>query len=312
MYLSIQQVSKKLHKSERQIRYMIKQEQIMPVNPDTYRRDGGYRFKEEEIEHIRRTYDMNGLTVKEAAKRAGISPQYLMQFVGKGEVESFTKIIGKQKRRFFELEEIERFKDRLKERTVSNREGEYGALVQLISREVRIFDKVRINGVMTRVVSTSPLKTLMSNGKEIHIHENIEGKGIWPERDYIKQKGFAEFSVPIPRNMDHPVYDLLYKMILQLGKKNIQIYETDLGDFYVRCRLGQLKITEDELQLLLRYIEKGEIYYDPKTFVAHLMSGFTTTSIDIPTKILKRYQQEAEELGLPVEELLLKALRRYL
>lgn len=312
MYLSIQQVSKKLHKSERQIRYMVKQEQIMPVNPDTYRRDGGYRFKEEEIEHIRRTYETNGLTVKEAATRAGISPQYLMQFVGKGDVESFTKIIGKQKRRFFELEEIERFKDRLKERTVSNREGEYGSLVQLISREVRIFDKVRINGVMTRVVSTSPLKTLMSNGKEIHIHEIIEGKGKWPERDYIKQKGFAEFSVPIPRNMDHPVYDLLYKMILQLGKTNIQIYETDLGDFYVRCRLGQLKITEDELQLLLRYLEKGEIYYDPETSVAHLMSGFTTTSIDIPTKIVNRYQQEAEELGLPVEELFLKALRRYL
>ncbi|QSS98376.1 helix-turn-helix domain-containing protein [Pontibacillus sp. ALD_SL1] len=312
MYLSIQQVSKKLHKSERQIRYMIKQEQIMPVNPDTYRRDGGYRFKEEEIDYIKQTYEPNGLTVKDAAKRAGISPQYLMQFVRKGEVESFTKIIGKQKRRFFELEEIDRFKDRLQERTVSNREGEYGSRVQLISREVRIFDKVRINGVMTRVVSTSPLKILMSNGKEIHIHENIQGKGKWPDRDYIKQKGFAEFSIPIPRNMDHPVYDLLYKIIFQLGKNNTQIYETDLGDFYVRCRLGQLKITEDELQLLLRYIEKGEIHYNPKTLVAHLTSGFTTISFDIPTKILDRYREEAEELGLPMEELFQKALRRYL
>ncbi|KGP93288.1 hypothetical protein N780_12005 [Pontibacillus chungwhensis BH030062] len=312
MYLSIQQVSKKLHKSERQIRYMIKQEQIMPVNPDTYRRDGGYRFKEEEIDYIKQTYEPGGLTVKGAAKRAGISPQYLMQFVRKGEVESFTKIIGKQKRRFFELEEIDRFKDRLQERTVSNREGDYGSRVQLISREVRIFDKVRVNGVMTRVVSTSPLRTLMSNGKEIHIRENIEGKGKWPEREYIKQKGFAEFSIPIPRNMDHPVYDLIYKMIFQLGRKNIQIYETDLGDFYVRCRLGRLTITEEEHQLLLRYIEKGEIHYDSKALIAQLMSGFTTTSLDISTKILDRYYKEAEELGLPVEELLLKALRRYL
>lgn len=312
MYLSIEQVAKKLHKSERQVRYMIQQERIMPVNPDTYKRDGGYRFKEEEIYAIQRMDEANGLSVKDAAKRAGITPQYLMQFVKKGDVQSFTKVIGKQKRRFFKLEEIERFKDRLQERTVSNREGDYGAKVQLISREVRIFDKIRVNGVMARVISTSPLKVLMNNGKEIHIRESIQGEGDWPDRNYIKYKGFAELSIPIPRNMDHPVYDLLYKMIHQLGKRNIQIYETNLGDYYVRCRLGELNITEEEYHLLLRYKEKGEIDYNRLTGQALLLSGISTVTIDLPTNIVKRYQQESEDLGLKMEEVMIKALRRYL
>jgi len=146
MYYSIEQICKKLHKNERQIRYMVKQERLKPVNPDTYRRDGGYRFSLEEMERVEQTLELPGMSVKEAAQELGITPQYLLQFVSNGDVESEVKWIGQKKRRYFQKEEIQRFKDQLIEGRQTNRMGEYGRRVKLISREVRIFEDCLYDG----------------------------------------------------------------------------------------------------------------------------------------------------------------------
>ncbi|KGX91522.1 helix-turn-helix domain-containing protein [Pontibacillus marinus] len=310
MYYSIEQICKRLHKNERQIRYMVNQGRLTPVNPDTYRRDGGYRFSQEEIERVEQMLELPGLSVKEAAQELEITPQYLLQFVSNGELESEVKWIGQKKRRYFQKEEIKRFKKFLNEDRQTNRIGEYGRRVKLISREVRIFEECLYDGNESRVVSLEPLKIMTNRGEIIQLGDIDVESASWPEKPYIRQKGYTEFEIPIPRHPQHPVYKILYKLIEDLGDSNIQIYETSFGDYFVRCRLGSIPATNEEYKLLLKYLSNGEITYENGR--VHLESNEITKTITIPKDLWQDIEQISENENESIHQTVTKALRNYL
>jgi len=309
MYYSLEQTCKRLHKNERQIRYMVKQGRLNPVNPDTFRRDGGYRFTEEEIQRAEKILELPGLSVKEAAQELEITPQYLLQFVSSGDVESEVKWIGKKKRRYFQKEEIRRFKQQLSEGRQTNQSSEYGFRVQLIAREVRIFEKCLYDGFEARVISPEPIKILTERGDILYMENGRVVSAPWPEKSYIRQKGYTEFEMPIPRHPHHPVYKLLYKMIEHLGERNIQIFETDFGDYYVRCRLGSIQVTNDEYKLLQKYRTSGDMVYEDG-FV-HFISNEVSKTITIPREIWHSIEQDSLSKGDTINQTVTKALKNY-
>lgn len=307
MYYSLEQICKRLHKNERQIRYMVNQGRLHPVNQDTYRRDGGYRFSEEEIQRVEQMLDLPGLTVKEASRELEITPQYLLQFVSKGTIESEVKWIGKKKRRFFQKEEINRFKSQIKEGDHAKRTGEYGVRLPFISREVRIFEECLHDGLHARIVGLEPIKLLKENGETIELEETEFQSTDWPDHPYIRTKGHVEFEIPIPRHPQHPVYKLLYHIIEQLGVKNVQIYETELGDYHVRCRLGAIHASHKEYKLLQKYITSGEMSYDEG--IVQFLSSEITKTITVPRSVWERLENYPS--GYTMNEIVTKALENY-
>lgn len=309
MYYSIEQVCQKLDKNERQIRYMINQGRMKPINPDTFRRDGGYRFSEEEVQRVKNEMTLPGFSVKEAAREIGITPQYLLQFVSSGDIKSDIKWIGQKRRRYFDKEEIQRFKSFLSKERETNRTGEYGVRVQLISREVRIFEKCLYDGLESIIINVNPFKVLTENGDTVYI-ENIDlPKSPWPNHSYIRTKGHVEFEMPIPRHPHHPVYQLLYKMIEEIGERNIQIFETQYGDYFVRCRLGKIRAEKDEHKLLLKYMVKGEMEYE--NGLVYLQSSDLSKNITLPKGIWKDVEKAASSNGENIHEIVRKALENY-
>ncbi|KGP72362.1 MerR family transcriptional regulator [Pontibacillus yanchengensis] len=310
MYYSIDYVANVLGKSKRQVQYLVQQGLTEPINLDTYRRDGGYRFSEEEVRRLRDVFKLPGISVKEAARQLEMTPQYLMQFIREGQINSEIVTIGNRRRRWFHQEEIERFKNFLSQRAQAKRMGEYGRKIRLISREVHIFDEVLVQGSMARVVSVEPLQVLTANGEFVQI-DHVDGNSSnLQDHPYIRTRGFVEFQIPIPRHYQHPVYQLLFQLLHQLGEKNIQIFEQEFGDYYVRCRLGQVHLAEREIKLLQRSIIKGDMQIENQTVT--FQSNEVQKTLYLPKDLLKQYDDIAEQEKVQVEEILLEALQQYI
>jgi hypothetical protein len=291
MYISVSKLSDELNKTIWQIQYMVKNRIAIPVNPDTHRRDGGYRFTTEELERLKKIYKRSDFSLKEAANLVGITPQYLNQLAMDNKISSQMVRIGKREERRFEENSCIVLRNELNSKTHSKRHRQYGEKLVTFYNGVRLFQQIEINGVCSRIIKTNPLVLLTENGTTIENIDNIENEMEWPEKPYITKKGFIEFQMPMPRSSNHPIYELFYILIQHIGPKNIQFFETSERDYYVRCRQANLAITQNQFELLQRFLVKGKIYI--KGEVSTLSTDFEHIYIDIPGELLNSLKKEA-------------------
>lgn len=307
MYLTVQEVAAALNKSSRQVRYMVEQGSAYPVNPDTYRRDGGYRFTQQELERLKGIYITPHLSLSEAAKLIGISPQYLNTLALEGKVSSQLVQVGNRDERRFEREECVRFKQEIEQQTHTRR-NKYGKRLIPFKNGIRLFSIVERQGQPVRVINTNPLLLLNQDGLITKNGMTANHRVPWPEIPYVYKKGFVEFKIPIPRHMDHQTYDTLYKMIEQLGVKNIQIYERNTGDYFIRCRQGQFIGNADDYELLSMYIRTGKVRLKEQYIL--LETAYISKTIQFPEELLKTLEHQAQQANTHLQEYILFLLKQ--
>ncbi len=293
MYLTLEEVAKKLNKTRQQIQYLIKTNVAQPVNKDTYRRDRGYRFSIEEVNRLIERFSHNGLSLKEAARIVGVSPQYLNKLAKENVIKSRMITFGQRPERYFTLEDCEALKNKLQQNICSKRNKEYGIKLPLYQQGIRLFQPINIEGKKGRVINTSPLTILL--GKEIL--EGIQPGTIkdrdWIKKPYITKKGFTEFRIPIPQTSEHQVYEMFYTMIEQLGEKNIQFYETQDGDYHIRCRKGKLILSNSQFDLLNRFIVKGKLHKEGN--LVKIQTDYEQIYIELPSGLFHQIKSTAKD-----------------
>jgi len=309
MYYTLKEVASILGKSERQIKYMIKNGIIRPVNKDTYRRDGGYRFSKEHILEVQQKISPSGIKLKEAAAIVGITPQYLSKLSLEGFVESQLVEIGKRTERRFKLEDLHKLKDYLKQNKY-NQYQEFGKRLHLFKNNHRLFELVNYKGQPSRIISTYPLMLLTPNGSKNTVEQNFHCSS-WPEKPYITKKGFISLEIPIPNNPEHPTYNIIYKLIEGLGEKNVQIYERETGDYYIRVRQGKLYLPKDEYDFLKRYVVDGKVERNDDGEVI-LSTGIVSQYVHMPEKTYMKLTEYAEENNLNVQDCIVMLLEKCL
>jgi len=126
MYITVNELARILNKTKRQIQYMISNKIAQPINPDTHRRDGGYRFSSSEVERLKERYNRNDLSLKEASRLVGITPQYLNQLALDNKIQSSMVSISHRLERRFTKEDCEKILVELKQKKHSKRNNQYG------------------------------------------------------------------------------------------------------------------------------------------------------------------------------------------
>lgn len=308
MYITVEKLSKELNKSIRQIQYMVKNGVAIPVNLDTHRRDGGYRFSVTEIQRLKKIYNRDDLSLKEASKIVGVTPQYLNQLAIENKISSEMVLIGNREERRFEEKNCHILRDDLNSKSHSKRHIKYGEKLVIFKNGVRLFQQVEHEGARSRVIKTNPLILLTENGTLVDNIVNIEPELEWPVKPYITKKGFIEYLIPIPRSFDHPIYELFYTMIEQVGPKNIQFFETNESDYYVRCRQTNLEIKKSQFNLLQRFLVKGKMYIKGDKII--LSTDIEQIYIDLPTTLLSTLKVEAINKNISLSSLILEKLSK--
>jgi len=174
----------------------------------------------------------------------------------------------------------------------------------------RLFKHITLDNQKCVIVNTDPLSVLNEKGETVYINSidiNIER---WIDKPYVTKKGFVEFQIPIPKYVDHPVYCLFYTLIKQIGPKNIQFYETPLGDYYIRSRQSKIHISDDQYYLLQKFILKGRIE-KTKDFI-FLSSGLDQVLLDIPYYTHQKLSTLAYKKQQSVNDLFLNIIEEFL
>ncbi|MGF2773296.1 helix-turn-helix domain-containing protein [Bacillus cereus] len=111
-YLSFEEVRESVSLTKNQLSYLIKYKQIEPVNPNTWKADGGYRFDAEDVKSLKEMYK-DSLTLKEAAEFLNKSKTYVHNAAKDG-ILPFKEIAkGKSTERLYLKSDLETFKQEI-------------------------------------------------------------------------------------------------------------------------------------------------------------------------------------------------------
>ncbi|MGE6593569.1 helix-turn-helix domain-containing protein [Bacillus mycoides] len=111
-YLSLGEVCGRVGLTKNQLSYLIKYKQIEPINPATWKADGGYRFKEEDVKRLVEMYK-DALTLKEAAEFLGKSKTYVHNAARDGLLPCKEIAKGKSTERLYLKRDLEIFKQEI-------------------------------------------------------------------------------------------------------------------------------------------------------------------------------------------------------
>lgn len=309
MYLTLAQAAEKLDRTERQVRYLIKNGILVPANQDTYKRDGGYRFSLEEVSKAEQVIKPEGISLRKAAQIVGITPQYLNSLALNGQVDSVLVLIGNKSERRFKKEDCLELRNTLQRKTHKS-VAQYGEKLHLFKNNLRLFELIKYKDNNARIVKTEPITLLNSDGTLLTSFSGdtpIYNSNEWKTRPYKSQKGTIVFKIPIPRFPEHPTYEALYHLIESLGPLNVQVFEQSEGDYYIRCRQGKINIQDDLIQLLEKYLVEGEIENNKKGIF--LRTSLVSHYVHLPKELHTEINRLAKERNVPYQQQLLDVIK---
>lgn len=308
MYLTLAQAAIELDRTERQVRYLVKTGVLSPVNQDTYKRDGGYRFSQEVVEQIKEQLKPEGISLRAAAEIVGVTPQYLNTLALSGEIKSEIVMIGNKKERRFKKEDCLSFSSHIRKKTHRS-VAQFGEKLHLFGHNLRLFSLISYKGEIVRVVKTDPIIFLKTDGTLIQpfSKEQLPLSDKWNEIPYRTKKGFIAFRFPIPRNAEHTTYNILYNLIEGLGTKNVQVFESSDGDYFIRCRQGKLALQREYIQLLKRSVVEGELVHINEEEI-ELQSSIISQYIHLPRELYGEIERLAQERSISTQKQLVETV----
>ncbi|CAH8721271.1 helix-turn-helix domain-containing protein [Bacillus cereus] len=316
IYLSAEEVAKELNIGIQTV-YKLKERQLIPVNQETYRGDGGFRYRVEDVEKIRPLFKrQEGFTLPQAARKLKISSSYLYQFVCSGEIDYEEGEYRGRKGYFFTREALDDFK-----RLHPEIGGDKDVLFDRKSGRFLYQPWIGPNEEMGRIVrikrvggKSKVICTLRVNGNDLNIEEAVLNGWkptltIAPARA-IPGYGYAEFSFPKPITIDSIVYTLIELLFENAGPYNMQIEETDSK---INVKIKKTEIANvhaethpDVVSKLQLFLTSGRIIEKYNGIL--IDTNFSTVQLslenDIKEAIFKRYGT-----GEPMQEALNRHLR---
>lgn len=283
---------------------------LTPINPNTYKGDGGYVYLREDIERIKPDYIRKDLTSAEAAKRIGRSTTYIHKLIREGLPHYEGKLRGK-KTYFIKEVDLEQFvsdnPDNGKYDMIYDKKT--GAfLFQPFQKEDKMARIVR----MKRVSGRKKEITLQVDHNDFLTYEQAIEDG-WAAamtitaRKAITSYGYASFDFPIPSTMDSLIYAIIEEFFKQIGAANIRITtgERLLVEVKKSVLLGILPTKHPDLiDKLKMFVQTGNIV--PKYDGVLIDTGLSPVTFYLSEKKKVELVRRAEADKITLQEWLEK------
>lgn len=229
--MSVGKVSKELGVSPASIYKLMNHpdinKRLEPVNRETYRGDGGYVFKTEDVERIKPIYIKEDLTSAQAAKRLGRSTSYVHKLIHDGVIDYYEGEYRGKKTYFIKQEDV----DKLAEVSTADDKNE---TLYDSKTGVFLFQSFKKGEDLARVIK---IKKLSRTKVEISVqldsgivlsYKDAMSDGWKPTvqlslKKAITSYGYAMFEFPIPATMDSMIYSIIEELMRQAGPANLRI-----------------------------------------------------------------------------------------
>ncbi|PEW79361.1 DNA-binding protein [Bacillus cereus] len=289
---------------------LMKQGQLNPINRDTWRLDGSFLFKREDIEKLKEEREVEGITLYQATKSYNVSMYQLEKWI---EEENLTCTIQKHRNRetkFVKEDEIHELVQQL---------GQTNTLYTFSQKyNVVLFQKFMEGNKLARIISIPKRGDIIlidEFGNNMTLEDALkmgyEPSYVLSDKPRSHHQRFVKFRFPKSDQLRSNIFQLIDLVLQYISPRNIKVSEED-GFWYfdVRQSIIQLptQMQGEWIECLSPYIIEGKLTRRVNNSV-YLDSSSVTKSVTITSNEYHAITKIVNDMNSSIEEFIASAIR---
>ncbi|MDA2639264.1 DNA-binding protein [Bacillus cereus] len=289
---------------------LLKQKHLIPINQETWRLDGSFLFKKEEVEEIKQKRERNGLTLYQASRTYGIGMYQLEKWIEEG---TLAVVIQEHRNRPTAFVKEEDVLPLIEQVVQTNTRYSYSQ-----KHHIALFQQFVNGNTIARIMSIPKRGAIVLQdefGQEFTLTEArqrgyVPGYTL-PETPRSHHQRFVTFRIPKSDALRSHSFQVIDRMLQYISPRNLKISEKD-GFWYVDVRQSlftlPMGMQEEWVETVTPYIIEGKIIKRVNHSV-YLDSQSVTKSITLSHTDYQAIQNIVEETSSTLEAFLTSAVR---
>ncbi|PEV83235.1 DNA-binding protein [Bacillus cereus] len=289
---------------------LMKQGQLTPINRETWRLDGSFLFKREDIEKLKKDRETEGITLYQAAKDYNVSMYQLEKWIEEGDLTCTIQKHRNRETKFVNEEEIHGLVEKLDQtHTLYTFSQKYNVV---------LFQKFMEGNKLARIISIPKRGDIMlidEFGSNMTLEDAIK-VGYKPayalsDKPRSHHQKFVKFRFPKSNQLRSNTFHLIDLLLQYVSPRNIKVSEED-GFWYfdVRQSIIQLpmQMQIEWIDCLTPYIIEGKLTRRVNNSV-YLDSSSVTKAVTITSNEYHTITKIVNETNSSIEEFIASAIR---
>jgi len=289
---------------------LMKQGQLNPINRETWRLDGSFLFKREDIEKLKEDRETEGITLYQAAKDYNVSMYQLEKWIEQGDLTFTIQKHRNRETKFVHEEEINGLVQQLDQtNTLYTFSQKYNVV---------LFQKFMEGNKLARIISIpkrGDIVLIDEFGNNMTLEDAIK-VGYKPayllsDKPRSHHQKFVKFRFPKSNQLRSNIFHLIDLVLQYVSPRNIKVSEED-GFWYfdVRQSIIQLpmQMQIEWIDCLTPYIIEGKLTRRVNNSV-YLDSSSVTKAVTITSNEYHAITKIVNETNSSIEEFIASAIR---
>ncbi|MEI4624028.1 DNA-binding protein [Bacillus pfraonensis] len=289
---------------------LMKQEQLVPINKDTWRLDGSFLFKREDVEVIKKERETEGLTLYQASKKYGVSTYQLEKWLEDGELTVTVQEHRNRETKFIKEEELKQLVQKFDQaNTLYTYSQKYNTV---------LFQRYIQGNTIARVISIPKRGDIMlidEFGSEFTLKEAKE-LGYIPayelsDKPRSHHQRFVTFRIPKSDQLRSSSFQLIDFILQYVSPRNLKVLEEE-GFWYFDVRQSLIELPMgmqlEWIESLTPYLIEGKLVKRVNNSV-YLDSSSVTKPVTMSSKEYQAINKIVEETNSTIEEFIASAIR---
>ncbi|RAN82400.1 DNA-binding protein [Bacillus sp. SRB_331] len=289
---------------------LMRQEQLNPINRETWRLDGSFLFKREDIEKLKEDRETEGITLYQAAKDYNVSMYQLEKWIEQGDLTCSIQKHRNRETKFVHEEEINGLVQQLDQtNTLYTFSQKYNVV---------LFQKFMEGNKLARIISIpkrGDIVLIDEFGNKMTLEDALkrgyEPSYVLSDKPRSHHQRFVKFRFPKSDQLRSNVFQIIDLVLQYVSPRNIKVSEEDeFWYFDVRQSIIQLpmQMQVEWIDCLSPYIIEGKLTRRVNNSV-YLDSSSVTKSVTITNNEYHTITKIVNETNSSIEEFIASAIR---
>ncbi|MCQ6530808.1 DNA-binding protein [Bacillus mycoides] len=292
------------------INNLMKQGQLVPINKDTWRLDGSFLFKREDVEAIKKERETEGLTLYEASKKYNVSTYQLGKWLEDRELTATIQEHRNRETKFIKEEEL---------RQLVHRFDQANALYAYSQKYNTVLFQRYIQGNTTaRVISIPKRGDIMLIDEFGNKFTLKEAKKLGyisayklSDKPRSHHQRFVKFRLPKSDQIRSSSFQLVDLILQYVSPRNIKVSE-EKGFWYFDVRQSLIELPMgmqmEWIETLTPYLIEGKLIKRINNSV-YLDSSSVTKPVTMSSKEYQAINKIVKKTNSTIEEFIASAIR---
>lgn len=292
---------------------LMTEEKLVPINKDTWRLDGSFLFRKEDVVKLQTQLQIDGMTLNQASKEFQVSMYQLYKWVEEGELTYKIRIHRNKETKFVNEEDVTRLVAQLDD---ANQLYTYSRKYYVL-----LLQKFAYGNTIARVTSIPKRGDIVLTDEfenKMTLQEAKE-KGFTPVHTLSEQprshhQGFVKLRFPKVHYLRHDIFQRIDLLLQYVSPRNIRISEEhNFWIIDIRQSLIEVPVSmqQEWIDLLMPYVIEGKLVKRRNESI-YLDSNSVTKSFVLSSSQYQAVNEIANRENITIEEFITSAIQEKL